>query len=141
MVRAGLVVPNFKDALQLLKRLDLAAESAKRSLAEFLEILNADPTLLPIALKEVYESISSNFSLEPLDGANEVLEELSFSHQLAIVTVGKTLQQMEKLKKAGIDSGIFSKIIVSEPGDKKPHYQALADELGYAPGRDPRLWG
>ncbi len=133
MVRAGLVIPNFDDALQLLKRLDLVAESAKVALAEFLEILDADPSFYSIALKEVYEDQSLDFSIDPLEGALEVLQELSGSHRLAIVTIGRELQQLEKLKKAGIDSGIFSKIIVSEVNNKKVHYQALADELGYTP--------
>lgn len=133
MVRAGLVIPNFADALQLLKRLDLAAESAKGALAEFLEILGADSSLFSIAVKEVYENQSLDFSIDPLEGAHEVLQELSGSHRLAIVTIGRELQQLEKLKKAGIDSGIFSKIIVSEVNNKKVHYQVLADELGYTP--------
>ncbi|MBS0652824.1 MAG: HAD family hydrolase [Verrucomicrobia bacterium] len=133
LVQEGLSIPDFSEALNLLKRLDQAADSAKRALAEFLEIHNADPALLPIGLKEVYDNISFDVPLNPLNGAREVLDELSCSHQLAIVTIGKPPQQLAKLKKAGIDSGIFSKIIVAEAGNKKVHYQALADELGYAP--------
>ncbi|MBS0651325.1 MAG: HAD family hydrolase [Verrucomicrobia bacterium] len=133
LVQEGLRIPDFSEALDLLKRLDLAADSAKFALSEFLEIHNADPALLPIGIQEIYDNISFDFPLNPLKDANEVLNDLSFFHQLAIVTIGKTPQQLTKLKKAGIDSGIFSKIIVAEAGNKKVHYQALADELGYAP--------
>ncbi|MBS0605432.1 MAG: HAD family hydrolase [Parachlamydiales bacterium] len=133
LVQEGLDIPDFSEALNLLKRLDLAADSAKFALSEFLEIHSADPALLPIGIQEIYDNISFDFPLNPLKDANEVLNDLSFSHQLAIVTIGKTPQQLTKLKKAGIDSGIFSKIIVAEAGNKKVHYQALADELGYAP--------
>lgn len=131
--REGLAIPDFSEALDLLKRLDLAAASAKLALSEFLEIHNADPALLQIGIQEIYDPVSFDFSINPLKNANEVLDELSSFHQLAIVTIGKTSMQLAKLKKAGIDSGIFSKIIVVEAGDKKIHYQALADELGYAP--------
>ncbi len=133
LVQEGLSIPDFSKALDLLKRLDLAADSAKRALAEFLEIHNADPALLSIGVQEVYGNISFDVPLFPLKGANEVLDELSRSHQIALVTIGKSSQQLAKLKKAGIDSGIFSKIVVAEPGNKKIHYQALADDLGYAP--------
>lgn len=133
LVREGLTLPNFSESLSLLKRLDLAADSAKSALEEFLEIHQADPALLSVGIQEVYESSSSDLPLNPLEHAVEVLNELSFSHRLAIVTIGKTDQQLAKLKKAGIDSGIFSKIVVSETGNKKVHYQAIADELGYAP--------
>jgi putative hydrolase of the HAD superfamily len=131
-VQEGLNLPNFSESLNLLKRLDLAADSAKRALEEFLEIHQADSTLLSIGLKEVYESGAQDLPLNPLEGALDVLHELSCSHRLALVTIGKTDQQLSKLKKAGIDSGIFSKIIVSETGGKKTHYQAIADELGYS---------
>ncbi len=134
MIQEGLSIPNFSEALELLIRLDRSAESSRRSLAEFLEILDADLRFLDVGVKEIYENISSDFSIVPLEGANEILNDLSSGHQLAVVTIGKHHQQMAKLKKAGIDSGIFSKIIVSEASNKKVHYQALADELGYAAG-------
>ena len=38
------------------------------------------------------------------------------------------------MKKAGIDSTIFSKLVVSEERNKKPHYQAIAEELGFERG-------
>jgi FMN phosphatase YigB (HAD superfamily) len=47
------------------------------------------------------------------------------------VTIGKLALQMDKLKKAGIDSRIFSKIAVTEEKNKKPHYQMIMDDLGY----------
>ena len=59
----------------------------------------------------------------------EILSELVRKHTLAIVTYGKKQFQLEKLKKAGIDTSIFSRIVVSESKDKKPHYQALLKEL------------
>lgn len=133
LVQEGLELPHFEEGLELLKRLDSISDSSRRSLAEFLEISNADPRLLEIGLKEIYENISADLPVFPLDGAIEVLNELALDHQLALVTIGKQQQQMEKLKKAGIDSGIFSKIAVSEERDKKKYYQMIVEELGYTP--------
>lgn len=131
LVKEGLSIPDFSEGLELLKRLDLSADSAKKALAEFLEIHDADPRLLPIGLHEIYET-PSDLPLNPLDGAIDVLNDLSSIHQIVIVTVGKENQQLAKLKKAGIDSAFFSKIVVSQAGNKKIHYQAIAEELGYS---------
>lgn len=133
MVSAGLNVPDFASALDLLRRLDGTAESARSALAEFVEILGADKHFLDIAVKEIYENTSLELPIFPLEGALDILTELGLQHQLALVTVGKPQLQMDKLKKAGIDSRVFSKIAVIEERNKKPHYQMIADELGYVP--------
>jgi putative hydrolase of the HAD superfamily len=133
MVNEGLSVPDFALALDLLRRLDSTAESARSAVAEFIEILGADKRFTEIGIKEIYENSSLELPVVPLEGAIDILTELGLQHQLALVTVGKSHLQMEKLKKAGIDSRIFSKIAVTEERNKKPHYQTIVDELGYAP--------
>lgn len=133
LIEAGLQVADFSSALELLLRLDASASSAKEAIAEFLELYEAEPTLASIAIKEVYEAPLEEALLFPLDSAIELLEELKKTHKLALVTVGLELQQRLKLKKAGIDSSIFSRIIVSGPHDKKRHYRALLDEFMESP--------
>lgn len=133
MVAAGLALPDFSEALDLLRRLNSFAESAKAALSEFIEIWGADKQFLEIGVKEIYEKLPEDLPIFPLDGAIETLLDLGQQHQLALVTVGKPMQQMEKLKKAGIDSRIFSKISVTEERSKKPHYQMIVEELGYSP--------
>ncbi len=108
------------------------AESARSALAEFVEILGYDKNILDVGVKEIYENPSPDLPIFPIDGAAELLHDLGQQHQLALVTVGKQALQMEKLKKAGIASRIFSKIAVIEERNKKPHYQKIVDELGYS---------
>lgn len=132
MIGAGLAVPDFSTALDLLRRIDRSAESAKAALSEFVDILGFGKNILEIGVKEIYEKPSSDLPVFPVDGALELLYDLGQQHQLALVTVGMLSHQMEKLKKAGIDSRIFSKISVIEDKNKKPHYQRIVDELGYA---------
>jgi FMN phosphatase YigB (HAD superfamily) len=132
MVREGLVIADFSEALDLLRRLDHTSESARCAIAEFVEILGIGNNFFEIAVKEVYENISPELPIFPLDGAIELLTDLGQHHPLALVTIGKQMQQMDKMKKAGIDSRIFSKIVVTEERNKKPHYQMIMDDLGYS---------
>lgn len=133
MVREGLSIDNFQEALQLLRRLDSTSDSARSALAEFVEILGKEKSFFEVAVKEVYENLPHDLPIFPLDGALELLSDLGTQHQLGLVTIGKQALQMEKMKKAGIDSRIFSKIVVTEEKNKKPHYQMIMDELGYTP--------
>ena len=135
MVEAGLQVGDFQEALTILKRLDIATESASQTLLEFLEIINGDRKYFDIGFAEVYGPIPLDFPVYPLDQALDLLSELSSEHQLALVSMGKPEQQLLKLKNAGIDSTIFSKILISEDRDKKPHYKTILDELGFAPSQ------
>lgn len=132
MVVAGLEVPDFKRALDCLQACNREAESAREALKHFLGPLNSNPLFLEIGIKIMYEEDLLDLPLKSLEGAQEVLSALSSMHQLALVTVGQPLQQMNKLKKAGIDSSLFSKIIVSGERSKKGHYEAIAHELGYS---------
>jgi putative hydrolase of the HAD superfamily len=133
MVGAGLVLPDFSEALDLLRRLDSVAESAGSALAEFVEILGADKRLFEVGVKEIYENLPLDLPVFPLEGALQLLCSLGQHHKLALVTIGKHSQQMEKLKKAGIDSRVFSKIAITEEKNKKPQYQIIVDELGHSP--------
>jgi putative hydrolase of the HAD superfamily len=133
MVHAGMQVDSFSEAYELLSRLDETAESSRFSLAEFVEILNIDQKYFEIGLKEIYETPHFDLPIFPTDHAIEVLQELSTSHQLALVTIGIHARQLLKLKKAGIDTTLFSKIVVTEERNKKTHYQAIIDELAVSP--------
>lgn len=133
MLQEGLEVPYPKEALQMLRRLDETSESSRHTLSEFLEIIGADEKFFHIALQVVYSDFPADINIFSLDDAHTVLSELKENHDLALVTVGKEERQLVKMKKAGIDSTIFSKIIVSEDRDKKPHFQSTIAELGYEP--------
>lgn len=133
MQMEGLQIGDGEEALQQLRRIDNSSESARSALSEFLEILGADRRFLEVGIEEVYGDAPVDIELFPLEGAVEVLFELSISHELALVSNGKKEVQSEKLKKAGIDSRIFSKIAVSEEKSKKARYRAIVEELGYSP--------
>ncbi len=133
MIEQGLQVPDPEKALDLLLKIDETAESASAALSEFLEIVDGDPNLFFTAASIVYGDLPEDMTVFPMDDALEVLLELKEKHELALVSCGKKDRQMLKMKKAGIDSTLFSKIIISEDRDKKPHYQTILEELQYSP--------
>ncbi len=130
MVKEGLELSDFNQGLELFRRLNETASSAKEALAEFIELVGAEPLFFEIGMKTIYESDLSDLPLFPLEGAIEVLSLLRNYHRLALVTVGSASIQMQKLKKAGIDSSVFSKILITQDLDKKPLYQQILDEFG-----------
>ncbi|MFI5334260.1 MAG: HAD family hydrolase [Chlamydiales bacterium] len=133
MRKAGLALANWDAAESMIKQLDASKESAKETLIEFLEIHGADKRFLEIGLKEVYENLSLDMPILPVNGALALLEDLKVDHDLAIVTVGKEERQLKKMKKAGIDHTLFCKIVATEYPDKKSHYQMLMREQGFLP--------
>ena len=133
MVSHGLIVADFSEALALLRRLNSTADCARSAIAEFVEILGVDKNFYELAIKEIHKDLPPDWPIFPLEGALDLLADLGSQHQLALVTIGRHPFQMEKMKKAGIDSRIFSKIVVTEEKNKKPHYQMIVEELGYCP--------
>lgn len=133
MVEEGLELNDFERALELLLRLDKKSESAQCALEEFMEINDFDPKFLPAALNEVYNSFSEEIPVFAVEDAGEVLALLSYDHKMAIVSVGNPELQLRKLKKAGIDSSLFCKILVLEEKNKKKSYEALIQELNFSP--------
>lgn len=128
MREAGLVLPDWEKAEKMIRQLDETKESAKETLIEFLEIHGAEKKFLEIGLKEVYENLSLDMPILPVEGALELLEDLKVEHDLAIVTHGKEERQLAKMKKAGIDHTLFCKIVATEHPNKKSHYQTLMQE-------------
>ncbi len=133
MVEAGFQTVSFKESLELLKRLDELASNGGKALAEFVEMHDADPSFYEIGIKELYDNICFDAPIFSVDQAVETLSDLRISHQLALVTIGNPTQQYEKMKKAGIDSTMFSKIVITEEKNKKIYYQAIVAELGVIP--------
>ena len=109
--------------------------SASQTLLEFLEIIGGEKKYFDIGHAEVYGPLPQDFPVYPLDQALDTLSDLASQHQIALVSMGKPDEQLLKLKNAGIDSTIFSKILISEDRDKKPHYKTILDELGFAPSQ------
>lgn len=128
MMESGLSIPDFNVAFEQLMQIDRLKESGRATLEEF---LRAHPVFLEIGLKELYETSCEKIPVASTPDTLELLQELKRSHTLALVTIGERDQQMQKMKNAGIDFLLFSKIVVCARPNKGLHYEAIATELGY----------
>ncbi|MGR3912146.1 MAG: HAD family hydrolase [Candidatus Rhabdochlamydia sp.] len=135
MVEKGLEAGDFEEALTTLKRMDSSSESALHTLKEFLDIIDGDAAFLDIGESIVYGEIAEDTTIFALEDAEAVLEQLKEHHQIALVSKGKTDQQLLKMKNAGLDSGLFSKIVFSEHVDKRPSYEKVLQELNVTPDK------
>ncbi|MCH9630879.1 MAG: hypothetical protein S4CHLAM37_08890 [Chlamydiia bacterium] len=133
MMDKGLEVTSFDQAFERLRVLSVSSSNTQSAIKEFLEIHDADPALASIAIDEVYRNKSFKYDVLPTLGAKEVLMELARKHVLALVSVGIKEIQLKKMKKAGIDTALFSRIVVSESPDKKMYYKQLLEDLRVSP--------
>lgn len=133
MIEAGLAILDFDEALLRLKAMDETAHSTREALGEFLEIQAASPQLLDVGCQSVYESKDFSFPVTPTEDALDALLDFYKKHTLAIVSIGVKEIQFEKMKKAGIDTSLFSRIIICQDPFKKQSYQHLLEDLGVAP--------
>ena len=134
MMNHGLMIDHFPRALEMLKMIDSYSESTLHALKEFLEIHDAPQgKLLEVACHEVYHSQDFEQDILPTKGAIETLFDLSKKHSLAIVSAGVLDIQLEKMKKAGIDTSIFSRIVVCKEGSKKQYYEQILGDLKFLP--------
>ncbi|MCB1116781.1 MAG: HAD family hydrolase, partial [Chlamydiia bacterium] len=125
MQGVGLSLANFNRSYKELLRLNTYHVSAKEAILEFLEINNAPVACLDVALDAVYQNPSFKDPVQPLEDAVEVLEELSASHPLVLVTKGKEEVQREKMEKAGISSKYFTRLHFCPDRNKKKIYKKV----------------
>jgi putative hydrolase of the HAD superfamily len=130
MIKAGLSILDFDQALSRLKAMDETAHSTKEALGEFLEIQGASSGFLEIGCKAVYDHHEFSFPVLPTEAAPDALLDLYKKHTLAIVSIGTKEIQFEKMKKAGIDTSLFSRIIICQDPFKKQSYHDLMEDLG-----------
>ncbi|QVL58235.1 MAG: HAD family hydrolase [Simkaniaceae bacterium] len=133
MEGVGLSMANFNRSYEELLRLNTYHLSSGEAIKEFLEINGAPVHCLDVALNAVYECPVFNQPIQPVEDAIEVLQELSSSHPLVLVTKGKEKIQREKMKRAGISAQFFTKLYFCTDGNKKKIYQKVSEEMGISP--------
>jgi putative hydrolase of the HAD superfamily len=129
MKERGVDLPQFDEAFDVLLRLNRVAKSSKEALEEFFEINGINPLFLNDAVSCVYDQVPETFSIEPHEFALELLQILSELHKIALVTMGHEGFQRLKMEKAGIDTRLFSKIVVTPYKNKKVIYKEMMQEL------------
>lgn len=129
MQSAGLHLPDFDKASQLLCRINEMAPSGKHALEEFLQLQGADEKFLEIGSKIFYSGQLKEYPISPVPGAIELLEGLHGSHLMAVVSIGQEALQREKMKRSGIAEKYFNKIVICRENEKKMHYEQLMQQF------------
>lgn len=130
---SGLKVGEFEAAYQELLQYNAKAAKSKEALQAFVAARGGDPRLVEGAAEVLTSPLPKDFRVPTTPDAKHILETFAARGPIALVTGGHPPFQMEKLEKAGLDRGIFSKIAVPEDSKKKPHYEGLLKEFSLHP--------
>jgi putative hydrolase of the HAD superfamily len=130
----GVPIGPFEEAFQEMQTLDKSCVTSKDTVRLTLERYGA-VNLYQEALSLYTKPLPKDFQIPTTPHAKKVIDILKKrSHTIALVTGGKRTYQLEKLKKAGLEPAMFSKISVPEDSQKKPYYEALQKEFSASSG-------
>jgi len=130
MINKGLEIEDENLAYKKLIQINKKSFSSKETIKKFLCEIKANMSFLDVAFNAMVEPLDENIKIFTLQNAKKVLKHLSKNHTLAIVSAGNKKFQFDKIKKAGIDTALFSKIVIAK-SDKGFHYKKIIDELGF----------
>lgn len=134
MVQGGLKLDcSFEHAFNELVTCTRSAPSGREALISFLPDFKNGADFLESSTNYLYESSDEGLDLAPVEGALQALNQLKENHTLCLVSAGFEGRQKRKLEKAGIDSGIFGRIEVTQARRKGDIYLRLMEELGFSP--------
>jgi putative hydrolase of the HAD superfamily len=128
MQKAGL-----EGDLDELLALNKESISSQFAILEFWKRYSGQIEIYQVGLEALKTPLSEEISLEIVPGALEVLDVLQQTHTLALVTRGDPDLQRQKLKKAGIQPELFSKLVIGKGPSKKLDYQTVLSELNTHP--------
>jgi FMN phosphatase YigB (HAD superfamily) len=120
---------NYKELLAINQMM----KSSQDSLAHFIESKGGNMASCGLAIETLRAPLPDHLHIPTTPNAKEILTFLKKFSILACVTIGHPVFQEQKLKKAGLDTGLFSRIAVSENRGKRPYYQELAGQFAASP--------
>ena len=125
----------FDIELEYAKLSEINSRSLKtpHAIEEYGTLKGASKEKITKAISFLSEPLPLEFTVPCTPFAKEILKYYAERYKLALVTGGHPPFQLEKLKKAGIEPSLFSKIAIPEDSIKKPFYSDFAKELGVHP--------
>lgn len=133
MQKEGLKVEDFQLYYDLILEIDALSKSSFETLQRFVEKIKADSKFFTIGYSIIQGPLPEGLEVKPREGAIDLLQTLKKFHILSLVTIGNKPVQMEKLRKAGIDSTFFSIIRVLSQGCKGKAYSSIVEAYKCAP--------
>lgn len=132
LISSGLDIKDEDIAYKKLLEIDETTISSKESIKLFLNEINASQKFFDIAIDIMGQPLDEDIKIFTTKNAKKILKYLSYNHKLAIVSMGKEKFQFDKIQKAGIDTTIFSKIVVTQEENKGFHYKKIINELNFS---------
>lgn len=134
-IALGLPVQDEAKALQDLLAINKRSPKSTDALKIFIASYQLPGFPIAEVFQELHTPLPADFQVPVTPHAKEMLEFYKSLCPIALVTGGNAAFQWEKLKKAGIDSSIFSMIGIPEDSIKKPYYQAVQQKFGVTPSQ------
>ena len=126
MIQDGLKVDDKLSAYQKMIELDQQAQNSNEALKSFLESIDQQK-FYPSGHAVIYKDRDFSFPIQTTTNAKIILENLAHHYDLALVSYGERDIQLLKMEKAGIDTTLFSTIIICQEPDKSKSYRSLKD--------------
>ena len=133
LMSLGVSLPPLDEAYAEVLLWNQRCSKSQEALSSFASSYGASASQIQESLKCLSSSLPDSFQVSMTPHAKEILEFYHQKYPLAIVTGGHPPFQRDKLKKAGIDSSLFSMIGIPEDSIKKPYYQALQEKFSLHP--------
>jgi len=131
MMSKGLHIKNENLAYKKLLQIDKNSINSKESIKKFLYEINANKNFYDIAIEVMSQPLEEDIKVFTTKNAKKILKYLSYNHILAMVSIGKEKFQVDKIQKAGIDTTVFSKIIITRKENKGFFYKKIIEELNF----------
>jgi len=128
----GLQISSINESYKKLLEIDKNSFSSKESIKKFLYELKVNQKFYDIAFKAYSESLTEDIKIFPLKNAKKILKYLSNTYTLALVSIGNEKFQFDKMKKAGIDTSLFSKIVITPSENKGVYYKQIIEKFNFS---------
>lgn len=142
LIEEGFEMADFEASYQKLLEINESSSSSKEALHRFFLEENFETSSCSIQkpifdlssiYSELHRPLPQDFLVKKMIDADAILKWCKERALLALVTAGNFSFQEEKMKKAGLDSDLFSKIAISEGRGKGPIYEELLEEFSLLP--------
>ena len=133
LIDLGLFIPNREEAEKRLLALNAESPRSGDAVLQFLShYCFREEEVIPV-LAELTTPLPHDFVVPTTPNAKKILSLFYTLCPLALVTGGHPPFQIQKMEKAGIEPGLFSKIEIPEDSVKKPVYETLLREFSVMP--------
>ena len=133
LIAGGVPISDLSEAHRQLLELNAKSPKSLDALVSFAAPYNLSSDQIKEAAQELMTPLPPDFVIPTTPYAKEILHFYQARCPIALVTGGYPPFQREKLKKAGIDTSVFSMIAIPEDSKKGPYYEAFQKKFSVDP--------